>query len=168
METQCQTEYFRVVASVEQGLRRVDKNGSKFDHLHRCQMFLPPQIFVKSWAHCGEQVVRVHDHVNCAVEEAEESAVTAWCEFDTPPDGCGHYSVMNHVQVGNLIIFLAQDEENGVEEFKEFTKPIPPRHMRCGHRFRIQRVVHWLASQIITEPPAVFQGLFSQFTYKKN
>jgi hypothetical protein len=64
------------------------------------------------WTHGGEQVVRVHDNVYGSVEQSEEGAVAARCEFDTEPNGHWHATVMDDVQCGHLTRFLSQHEED--------------------------------------------------------
>ena len=70
-------------------------------------MLLPPNVFLVFRSHGGQEVVSVHDDVNHRVDETEEGAVTTGDEFDTPPAGGRHDTVMNHVQGRNLVVFLA-------------------------------------------------------------
>ena len=67
--------------------------------------------------------------------------------------------MMDNVQIGNLIIFLAQDKEDGIEELEKFAGPVPVRDVDCHNSFWIQRIVHWLTTQIVFEPPAMFESL---------
>lgn len=74
-------------------------------------------------------------------------------EFHSPPDGKGHDSVMNDVQIGDLIIFLSQYEENGVEELGEFGHVVPPTPSGHSHSFRGSREVNRLALERVIVPP---------------
>lgn len=67
-------------------------------NLHRCQVLLPPNIFLEPGSHGRHHVIEVHPDVHEGVQEPEEGAVTAGCKLDTYPGAEGHYTVMNHVQ----------------------------------------------------------------------
>lgn len=114
------------VAFDEEQLRRVDQNGDELNHLDGGQVLLPPEIFMVFGAEGGQQVVRVHDDVNKRVEYAEKSGVTPGSEFDTPPHSDRHDTMVDDMKVGDLVKFLPQYEENGVHEFRELAKVVPP------------------------------------------
>lgn len=71
---------------VEEKLEGVRHDGDELNHLHDCQVLLPPQVLLHGRAHGGEHVVSVHHDVDSRVDEAEERRVTAGGEFDAPPN----------------------------------------------------------------------------------
>jgi hypothetical protein len=64
------------------------------------------------WTHGGHHVVKVHDDVDEGVEQTEKGRVTARRETNSEPDAHWHDAVVNDVQKRNVLIFLAQNEEN--------------------------------------------------------
>lgn len=98
----------------------------KLDHLQYGQVLLPPQIFLHFWSHGGQHVVRVHDDVNECIQKTKERTMTARREFDAPPNGCWHQTMMDHMQCRHLIVTFAHHKEDGIEEFCELGKVVPP------------------------------------------
>lgn len=114
------------VAFNEEELRRMDENGYKLDHLHGRQVLLPPEVLLILGPHGGQQVVRVHDNMNERIKEAEESGMSSWSELDAPPNSGRHDAVMYNMQIGDLVKFFPQHKEDGIHEFRELAKEIPP------------------------------------------
>ena len=54
------------------------------------------------------------------VEGGEEDAVAARGDFDGEPKRQRHREMMKHVQKGDVRLFFAQNEEEGVDEFDDF------------------------------------------------
>jgi len=158
----------RVVAAVEKELNSVQENDDELDHLHGGQILLPPEIFLVLRSHSSHQVVAVHDHVDEGVEHTEEGAVTSGSELDTPPASSRHHAVVDNVQVGDLVVLFAQDEEDGVQEFSELAEEVPPAHVRHGNLIRIVRIVDRLAFQTVLPEPGVDQTLVDEVDASDN
>lgn len=110
----------------EQQLECMHHDQYELDHLKDGQIFFPPKIFLHRWSHGSQHVVCVHDNMHECVQEAKECAMTAWSEFNAPPNGHWHQSVMDDMQCGHLIVTFAHHKENGIEEFSEFREIVPP------------------------------------------
>ena len=147
------------IALDEEQLGRVNEDGDELDHLDGGQVLLPPQVFLVFGSHGRQQVVGVHDHVDERVQNTEESGVASRCEFDPPPDGRRHDAVVNDVQIGDLIEFLAHDEEDGIQKFGELAEVVPPAQLDDDQLVRIVRIVDRLTTQTVPEQPSVNQSL---------
>jgi hypothetical protein len=90
------------------GGREIDRTY----HLESGEVFFPPNEFLVLRAHGGHHVVEVHDDVDEGVEQTEEGRVTAGRETNSEPDAHWHDAVVDDVQQRNVLIFLAQHEEN--------------------------------------------------------
>lgn len=101
-------------------LEGVNHHQHELHHLKNSQVFFPPQILLHFWSHRGEHIVRVHHNVDKCIQEAKERTVTARREFNAPPNGNGHNSMVNDMQCGHLIISFSHYEEDCVKEFCEF------------------------------------------------
>ena len=159
VEAHSPEEDFREIAVKVQSLCAVYKHNAKLDHLHRCQMLLPPNVLLVFGSHGGNQVISVHNNMHRGIEEAEEGAVTTRGEFHTPPNSSRHDTVVNDVQCRDLIIFLTQNEEDSVEKLGELAEIIPPAKMGHYQLIRIIRVVDWLAYVAVVAQPSVFHSL---------
>ena len=120
----------------------------QFYHLDSGEVLLPPQVLLVLRSQRRHQVVRIHDDVHERVEEAEERGVTAWGELDSEPNRHWHYSMVDHVEGGNVVVFLSQDKEklewgvtwnlvvggmwgtNRVKKFGELGNEVPPAALR--------------------------------------
>ena len=71
------------------------------------------------WSERGQEVVDVHDDVDEGVEERAEALVAAGHEATGLPGEEGHDAVVDHVQRRHVVVLLAQDEEERVEELSE-------------------------------------------------
>lgn len=108
-----------VAVVLEEQLEGVHHNQDELDHLHHCQVLLPPQVLLHLGSHGGQHVVGVHEDVHEGVQEAKKGRVATGGELDAPPDGDGHDAVVDHVQRGHLIVPLTHHKEEGVEELGE-------------------------------------------------
>ena len=57
---------------------RVDGDQDKLQQLQLSDVLLPPEVALVLWFPRGEQIVRVHYHVDERVELTQESHVTTW------------------------------------------------------------------------------------------
>uniref|UniRef100_A0A182M0S1 Uncharacterized protein n=1 Tax=Anopheles culicifacies TaxID=139723 RepID=A0A182M0S1_9DIPT len=71
-----------------------------------------------------EEVIGVHDHVHEGVDEAHKHTVTTGEPFDATPNQHHHAGVMIHVQEANLVLFLAQYEEDRVQQIEYFHEKV--------------------------------------------
>lgn len=115
-----------VAIILEEQLEGVYHYQNKLNHLQNSQIFLPPQIFLYFWAHGGKHIIGVHKNVYESVQESKEGRMTARCKLNTPPDRNWHDAMMNDMQCRDLIITFAHHKEEGIEEFGEFGKEVPP------------------------------------------
>jgi len=150
------------VAFDEEELDRVQENENELDHLHGGQILLPPEVLLVLRSHSGHKVVAVHDHMDEGIEQAEEGTVTSWGELDSPPASGWHDGVVDDVQVGDLIVLLAQYEEDGVQELSDLAEEVPPAHVGHGHLIGIIRVIDRLASQTVLPQPGVDHTLVNE------
>jgi len=65
----------KLTVFLEQWQCGVDEEGDKLNQLHGRQVSFPPEIFLKSWSKCGQEVVEVHDYVNTHVQKSTECCV---------------------------------------------------------------------------------------------
>ena len=70
-------------------------------------------------------VVEVHDDMDEGVDEGSESSVAVGDKLETDVTSDGHEAVMRDMQDGDLIIFLPQNKEQGVEEVQELEQQVP-------------------------------------------
>jgi len=47
-------------------------------------------------------------------------------EFNSPPNRGWHYTMMNHMQCGHLIVTFSHNKKDGVEKFCKLGEVIPP------------------------------------------
>ena len=70
--------YLGIVAVLdEERLEGVEDENDELSHLEPGQVALPPQVGLDTWTQGGEEVVRVHHHVDARVEETAECCVTS-------------------------------------------------------------------------------------------
>lgn len=87
-----------------------------YDELHQLDdgdPGLPAQVLLGA-GDGGQHVVAVHDDVHQAVDEPDEGAVAAGEELGANPRAQRHHGVVVHVQEGQLVVLLAEDEEHRV------------------------------------------------------
>lgn len=127
----------------------MDEYSDELDHLQGGQVLFPPQVLLVFGSHGGEKVVRVHDDVHERVEQTEESSVSARGEFHSPPNGGRHETVVDHVQVRDLVELFAQHEEDGVKELGELAEEVPPAELDDHQLVGIVRIVDRLATKTV-------------------
>lgn len=154
MEGDPHHETLWVVAFHEQQLELVNKDGHKLNHLESGQVLLPPDVLLIFRAHGGNHVIEVHDDVDERVQESKECAVTTWGEFQSHPNAHWHNSMVNNVQRRHLVVFLPQDKEECVKEFRELGNVIPPTCPCHPHGQRTSGVVDWLTPQTVVHTPS--------------
>ena len=66
---------------------------------------------------------------------------------------------MNDVKCADLVAFLAQNKENGVEELCKLAEEIPPNDIGHCDSVGIVGEITRLTDVIVFQPPAVFQHL---------
>ena len=72
------TLYLGIVAVLdEERLESVDDEDHKLDHLELGQVPLPPQVGLDTWPQGGQEVIRVHHHVDARVEKTTECCMTS-------------------------------------------------------------------------------------------
>lgn len=86
--------------------------------------------------------------MNKGIQQAEEARVSSGGEFDAPPHGRRHNSVMNDVQSGHLVVAFAHNEEQRVKELGELREEVPPAPVSHPQPFGAVSV-HGLASQTV-------------------
>lgn len=140
-------EGLRVVAVDEKQLEGVDHHQDELHHLDGGEVLLPPEVLLVLRAQRGQEVVGVHDDVHEGVEEAEEGRVPAGGELHAEPHRHRHHAVVDHVQGGDVVVLLTQDEEDlatantrileiaismlgfwshRIQELREFGEVVPP------------------------------------------
>ena len=87
------------------------KGEQDTNHLEGGQVFLPPDELGVLRSHGGHHVVKVHDDVDERVEQTEEGRVAAGRETDAEPDAHRHDAVVDDVQQRDVLVLLAQHEE---------------------------------------------------------
>lgn len=58
-----------------------------------------------------------------------------WCKLETHPDREGHAAMVNDVKCGDVLVLLAQNEEERVKELGELGYVVPPAnvdHLKGG------------------------------------
>ena len=148
----------------EHELEGVDHDTDELDHLQRGEVLLPPDVLLVAGSQGGHHVIEVHDDVDEGVEQSEEGRVTAGAEADADPDAERHDAVVDDVQQRNVLVFLAQDEEERVEELGELGEVVPPGGVRHPHGHGVLRVVHRLAPEAVAVKPAALPALVEQPT----
>lgn len=103
----------------------LDDCQHKLKQLPLSDVLLPPKV--RTHGRDGRQtIVRVHEDMDEAVQCGTKIRVaTGDPVHDKPPD-VQHGGVVVHVQDRDLVVVLAQDEEEGVHELDEFGEVVPP------------------------------------------
>ena len=69
---------------VYQGHQTVNEDDQELDHLHRGEIFLPPEIFLEARTCRRQEVVGVHEDVDQRVPHPSEGCVAAACNQTGP------------------------------------------------------------------------------------
>ncbi|KAL3189350.1 hypothetical protein MRX96_002667 [Rhipicephalus microplus] len=153
-------EVRRETAVVEHRDGTVEHERDELAHLKLGQVALPPQVRPEPGAQGGERVVRVHDHVDEAVEEREERILSRGTEVDAQPDGPGDERVVDDVQSRYVAVLLCEHEEHSVHQFAQLEQHVPPAESDEQHRLRLLRQVDGFAeprvvAEQVRQPAAV-------------
>ena len=64
-----------------------------------------------------------YDTFQCSCEESLDAgrSNSTWCELHYNPHACWHQTMMNHMQIGDMVILLAQDKENLPQQNRQVT-----------------------------------------------
>jgi len=151
-----------VVAVDKEQLEGVHHNSDELDHLEGGEVFLPPDELLVLGSHGGDHVIKVHDDVDERVEQAEEGRVTAGSEANAEPHAHRHDTVVHHVQQRDVLLFLAQHEEERIEEFCELGEVVPPASVDHPRSHGTIGVIHRLATVTIPSPPARHPNLVEE------
>lgn len=90
-------------------------------------VLLPPEV--RPHGRDGRQtVVRVHEDVDEAVKCGTKIRVATGDPVHHEPPDVEHGGVVVHMQDCDLVVVLAQDEEEGVHELNELGEVVPPEH----------------------------------------
>lgn len=106
-----------IVVSSEANQERVDDAESELEHLELSEVDLKGVFETEG----REEVVAVHESVNKRVDPGAEvgSSVTNTVVQQTAPNNTDGGVVVD-VQEGELLVFFAEDDEDGVEHVEEF------------------------------------------------
>ena len=81
------------------------------------EIFLPPNKLLVLRTHGRYHVVEIHDDVDKSVEQPKKCRVSTRCEANAKPNTHWHDTMVDNVQQGNMLIFLAKNEEK-LNKFK--------------------------------------------------
>lgn len=105
----------------------LDDGQHKLKQLPLRDVLLPPEV--RPHGRDGRQtIVRVHEDVDEAVKCGAEVRVAAGDPVHHEPPDVEHAGVVVHVQDRDLVVVLAEDEEEGVHELDELGEVVPPEH----------------------------------------
>lgn len=74
----------------------------------------------------AQQVVRVHQHVNCWVDDSNDCCSDASKIFQEHPQKRYDRDVMVHMKERDLSLFFSQDKHDSLEAFRGSEKYKPP------------------------------------------
>lgn len=103
----------------------LDDCQHKLKQLPLSDVLLPPEV----WTHGRDRrqtIVRVHEHVDEAIKCGTKIRVAAGDPVHDKPPDVQHRGMVVDVQDRDLVVVLAQDEEEGVHKFYEFGEVVPP------------------------------------------
>ena len=109
----------------EKQLGRVQDDDVELDNLDGGQILFPPDETLVARSHGSHQVIKIHNDVDESVEERAKQSVSARHVLDAQPKEDGHQSVVHHMQRGDLIVFLSQNEENCIEKVDKLGYEVP-------------------------------------------
>lgn len=104
---------------------RLDDRQHELDQLPLSDVLLPPEV--RTHGRDGRQpVVGVHEDVDEAVKCGTEIRMAAGDPVHHEPPDVEHGGMVVDVQHCDLVVVLAQDEEEGVHELYELGEVVPP------------------------------------------
>ena len=127
----------------------MEEDKHKLDHLHGCQVFLPPEILLNTWTAGCQEVVEVHHTVDSRVEEWSKSTLTSSHKPWSPPAEDWQSSMMNHMQWREMTKLLASNKEDGVSQINELGEVVPPGQVESSLGERTVSVVNRLTDPVI-------------------
>jgi len=107
--------------------RQVRENYEELDQLNDGHVLLPPDVLLVGWPHGRHHVVGVHDHVYRGVDNAHDATLFAGGVLEEHPREVHGHRVVVDMQERRLAVFLAEDEDYGVNEFGHLGDVVPPR-----------------------------------------
>jgi len=115
-------------------MQTVDEHNNKLRQLHASKIPLPPQILLHVRTEGGQQVVRIHDHVDETIAQRSHVRCTARYKLQHGPSDDGHRGVVVNMEEGDLVVLLACDEEECVDELDDLGSEVPPVCVDQSHR----------------------------------
>lgn len=130
-------------------LEAMDGDGNKLNDLERRKVLLPAEIFLILGSKCGHKIIKVHDDMHQRVDESEEASMTARRVAKSRPQTHRQDAVVDDVENGHLVGFLAQHKENRVEKVDEFRDVEPPADVNHAESSLVVGVVNRLADEAV-------------------
>jgi len=155
-------ESLGVVAVDEEQLEGVHHNSDELDHLEGGEVFLPPDELLVLGSHGSNHVIEVHDNMHECVEQAEEGGMSAGGEANAEPYAHRHDTVVDDMQQRDMLLFLAQHEEERIEEFSELGEVIPPASVDHPHSNGIIGIINGLTLKTVVVEPSAHQALVEE------
>lgn len=144
-----------VATVVEEELGGVDEGQAELQELQGSDVLLPPEVLLPLVAQRCQGVVAVHDDVHEGVDGANEGAMTPGVVLGGPPGYHGHDCVVVHVQERDLVVLLAQDEEDRVEQFTDLGEEVDVHAPGYPHGGGAVGEVHGLTLPAVVGPGCV-------------
>lgn len=111
-------EWIRAV-SQDHWLKPMNQYDDELNDLHLRQVFFPPEMLLHRRPKRGQSIVCEHDAMDEYIDEDGEYADGVECEFHSMPKYNGRERVMEDMKEGNMALFLAKHEEDGVNQIEE-------------------------------------------------
>ena len=109
------------------------------------EVFLPPDELLVLGSHGSNHVIEVHDNMHECVEQAEEGGMSAGGEANAEPYAHRHDTVVDDMQQRDMLLFLAQHEEELHTGCIQLKKQKTKKERKKGlhyHRHRSHAVHH--------------------------
>lgn len=87
--------------------------------MHPGDVSLPPKILIQIRER-RQTVVRIHNDVDVRVEGAQKYDAVGWFVLQREPGAPDHQGVVVHMEERDLVILLAEDEEDRVDQLSDF------------------------------------------------
>ena len=98
----------------------------ELDHLHGCQVFLPPEILLDTRTTGCQEIVEVHHTVDSRVEEGTKATLATAHKAGTPPAEQRQCAMVDDMQGREVAELLAGNKEDGVSQVYELGEVVPP------------------------------------------
>ena len=109
-----------IAFALEEHLEAVDGGGHELNHLESGEVLFPPEKLLDPGTHGGQQIIRVHDHVDERIEKGKETGVTAANVAKARPQNDWQQSVVVQVEDGQVSVLFAQDKKESIEIVDKF------------------------------------------------